>query len=434
MLTDRYGLAVSTTSSAARDAYVHGCDLQLSMYPGAVEAFDAAIAADPDFALAFAARARVQQLRGDLQAARVSMAAANALAPELPPREASHVAFFGLLIAGQAEAALTALRAHCGTWPCDAIVLSATVTANGLIGSSGRVEQKRELLELFDSLAPAFGDDWWFTGHYAFALAENGQHEAARAKIENSMARNPNNGYGAHTRAHLCYEAGELQAGREFLRSWLPAYPREAGLYGHLSWHLALFELQAGDADSAFQLYSDVVAPEVNRDPAVSILANAASFLWRWELAGHPNDPARWRVMHDFARRMFPRAGNAYADWHAAVVEAAAGDGDALEARVREMEELARDGRYPSGPVVPALARGFAAFQRQDFSAAIDAIEPVWEQRDRLVGSLAQTDLVEFTLLKAYLEAGRLDDVRRLVSERRGGAVGVPVAGVGGVH
>lgn len=430
MLTDRYGLAVSTSSSAARDAYIQGCDLQLSMHPGAVAAFDRAIADDPNFALAFVARARVQQLRGDIQAARASMAAANALAAELPPREASHVAFFGLLVAGQAEPALAALRAHLKTWPCDAMVLSTSATANGLIGSSGRVEQKTQLLDLMDSLAASYGDDWWFTGHHAFALAENGQHDLARAMIEQSMVRNPNNAYGAHTWGHLCYEAGDLQFGRSFLRSWLPAYTREGGLYGHLSWHLALFELQAGDADAAFQLYSDVVAPEVNRDPAISVLANAASFLWRWELAGHPNDPARWEALHEFVRKMFPRAGNAYADWHAALAEAAAGDGDALGARVREMEDLARDGRYPSGPVVPALARGFAAFQRKDFSGAIEAIKPVWDQRDRMVGSLAQTDLVEFTLLRAYVEAGRLDDMRRMVSERRPGATGVPVAGV----
>ena len=41
MLADRYGLALSITSSAARDAYVEGCELALTLYPGALEAFDA---------------------------------------------------------------------------------------------------------------------------------------------------------------------------------------------------------------------------------------------------------------------------------------------------------------------------------------------------------------------------------------------------------
>ena len=52
MLTDRYELPLSTASSAARDAYIEGCEAKLTMYPGAIEAFDRAIAADPRFALA----------------------------------------------------------------------------------------------------------------------------------------------------------------------------------------------------------------------------------------------------------------------------------------------------------------------------------------------------------------------------------------------
>src|SRR3984893_1288304 len=108
MLTDRYGLFLSTTSSAARDAYVEGCEAKLNMYPGAIEAFDRAIATDPGFALAHAARAHALLERGDTAAARASMAAANSLTTGLSAREKSHVAFFGLLVAGEAEAALSA--------------------------------------------------------------------------------------------------------------------------------------------------------------------------------------------------------------------------------------------------------------------------------------------------------------------------------------
>lgn len=74
---------------------------------------------------------------------------------------------------------------------------------------------------------------------------------------------------------------------------------------------------------------------------------------------------------------------------------------------MRAMGELEREGRLPSGPIVPAPSRAFAAFQRQDFSAALEAIEPVLDQHERVGGSRAQRDLVEFTLLKAYVSAGR---------------------------
>src|SRR5437773_3412613 len=92
MLTDRYELPLSTASSAARDAYVQGCEAKLTMYPGALEAFDRAIAADPGFALAHAAKAHVLLERGEAAAARASIAPAKSVAARLSEREASHVA------------------------------------------------------------------------------------------------------------------------------------------------------------------------------------------------------------------------------------------------------------------------------------------------------------------------------------------------------
>jgi hypothetical protein len=105
MLTDRYELP----SSAARDAYVQGCEAKLTMYPGALEGFERAIALDPGFALAHAARTHVLLERGDASMARASMAMANSLTVGLSEREASHIAFFDMLSAGDAEAALP----HC---------------------------------------------------------------------------------------------------------------------------------------------------------------------------------------------------------------------------------------------------------------------------------------------------------------------------------
>src|ERR1700751_5988880 len=102
MLTDRYELPLSTASSAAPDAYVQGCDAKLTMYPGAIEGFDRAIAADPGFALAHAAKAHAVLERGDAATARASIAAAKSHAAGLSAREASHVAFFDLLVAGDA--------------------------------------------------------------------------------------------------------------------------------------------------------------------------------------------------------------------------------------------------------------------------------------------------------------------------------------------
>jgi tetratricopeptide (TPR) repeat protein len=438
MLTDRYELPLSTASSAARDAYVQGCEAKLTMYPGAIEAFDRALAADPGFALAHASRANVLLERGDPPAARASMAAANSLAAGLSAREASHIALFGLLVAGDAQAALSAVYAHLNAWPRDVLVLGTTAFTNGLIGSSGRAGQKRALLDLLDGLAPSYGDDWWFTAHHGMALSENGQRDAARPKIDRSLAQNPGNPWAAHARAHLCYEEGDPNAARAFLASWLTTYPRDGLLYSHLSWHLALGHLEAGDAAAALRLFREAFAPDVHSGPPRGKLNDAVSFLWRWELAGHPRDTEAWSMMHDFATSAFPRAGVAFSDLHIALAQAVAGDDAALGERARQIGELAHQGRYPSGACVPAVSHAFAAFERRDFTAAIDALEPIARELpgelERLGGSRAQLDLVEFTLLKAYLGADRPLDARRMLRARRRGSSGIPIAGLAAAH
>ena len=67
-LEDRYGLPLSTSSPEAASAYREGVDLMLAGWTGPAEALERAIAADPDFALAHIARARLHSFyqQGDL--------------------------------------------------------------------------------------------------------------------------------------------------------------------------------------------------------------------------------------------------------------------------------------------------------------------------------------------------------------------------------
>src|SRR5207237_9434933 len=103
MLTDRYGLPLSTTSPAARDTYIEGCEAKLTMYPGAIEAFDRAVVADPGFALAHTAKAHALLGRREIAEARASMAAASSLITGVSERAADQLALFPLLVAGVCE-------------------------------------------------------------------------------------------------------------------------------------------------------------------------------------------------------------------------------------------------------------------------------------------------------------------------------------------
>jgi tetratricopeptide (TPR) repeat protein len=434
MLADRYDLGLTTASAAARDAYVQACDLFLTLYPGVTDAFDRAIAADPGFALAHSGKAQMLTREGKFAAARDAMSAANAVAAGLSEREASHLAFVNLLMSGQAKAALAALYAHLDAWPRDALVLSTAANPNGLIGTSGRIGQKHEIAALLDRLAPQYGDDAWFMSHHAMALSEDGRLDVARAKIERSVAQNPHNANAAHGYAHVCYEEGDANAGRAFLASWLATYPRDGFFHGHLSWHRALGELEVGNVAEAFRLYREAFSLDNHSGGPQQKMSDATAFLWRAELAGQPRDAAAWRAMHDFACSTLTRAGNGLEDLHVILSQAVASDDDALATRVRQMEDLARDGRYPSGPYLPALARAFAAFEQRNYAAAIEAMEPFAGENERIGGSRAQHDLIDFTLLKAYLNSDREEDARRFVRARRTGPSCIPVAGLAALH
>jgi pimeloyl-ACP methyl ester carboxylesterase len=428
-LDDRYGLELSTTSVAARDAYVEGCDLILSGNPGAEAAFARAIAADPRFALAHVAMARGYQTRGEMPAAREAIAAANAVADGLPAREAGHLAFYNLVLAGRGDEAVTAAKEHLKHWPRDAMVLTPCSSVFGLIGFSGRAGREREQVELLAGFANDYGEDWWFLAQYAFALMETGQRDAARPMIERAMALNPRNAHGAHIRAHMYYEDGEPAASRAYLREWLRGYSREGQLWCHLNWHRALCELDIGDFDEAFEIYNGNIAPGSIWGPPLNVLTDTVSFLWRAELAGHPRDPGSWRVVNHFANQTFPRAGVAFADVHGFLAASLTNDAVALFTRSRKILELEHEGRCPAGPTVRALAIAFASFRNDDYQKAIAAIEPILKEHERIGGSRAQRDLIEFTLLRAYVMAGRFDDASRYVRERRDGPSRIPVAG-----
>ncbi|MPZ45030.1 MAG: hypothetical protein GEV05_16860 [Betaproteobacteria bacterium] len=433
MLADRYDLPVSTTSAAARDAYVEGCELALTMYPGAVECFDRALASDPGLALSHAGKAQIFMREGKAAAAREALAAAKDVSAGVSARETGHIRFFDLAFSEETDAAIGALYDHLAQWPRDALMVAIATNPNGLIGSSGRIGQKREIATLLDRLAPHYGDDYWFLSYHAIALGEDGRVAEARPKIERSVMLNPRNAHCAHGVAHVSYESGDANWGRDFLASWLATYPREGAFNGHLSWHLALIELAAGNWAAAQQRYRDAIAPDRHPGGPQQKVWDGVAFLWRSELAGHPRNEPAWRALCDYATGALPRPGAGLADLHVMLAHAVICDDVALDARARQIAEATREGRYASESYVPKLARGFLAFEHGDYDAAIDALAPLAKQSERIGGSRAQHDLIDFTLLKAYLNADRLEEARQMLRARRSGASVVSVARVAGL-
>jgi hypothetical protein len=299
------------------------------------------------------------------------------------------------------------------------------------MNNCGRVHAKRERAAVMEAYAPHYGDDWWYLCHLAMAVSETDRAPEARAMAERSLALNPRNAQAAHGRAHIAYESNEPDGWRPGLTAWLTTCPRESTLHGHLSWHVALSHLHAGNIAEAERLFADAVTPDVHQGPTRIRLIDAVQYLWRLELAGNPRDPARWHALDTLANHLVPRPVGPFVDIHILLADAVAGNNAGLEARLETIDAQVRDGRYIGGCFGPEAARGLAGFARGDHATAIALLTPLLGQTDRMGGgSRAQHDIIEFTLIRACIETGRHDELHHALTLPRAGPGPIPVAGL----
>jgi Tfp pilus assembly protein PilF len=416
---DRCGLALSTTSSEAAEAYRDGIDRMLSAWTGAAEALDRAIARDPDFALAHIARARIHSFYQQGEAARQEAAVARELAKRAgTERERSHVETLALAAEGQLPAALASALKHLEDWPRDALVLSLPLGAFGLFAFSGMADHDKARQDLCERHAPHYGEDWWFLSNYGWSMTENGQVAKGRAMTERAFELRRHNAYAAHALLHAMFEDGSVGDADALVRQWIGSYERSGILYGHILWHQALGALEVGDASTALSIYGDVLQPSVTVAPPLNAMSDCASLLWRLQAYGHAVPEQLWNDADGYARRFFPKPSLPFVEMHMALLAAATSNQAALEERLRVIEQRLAEGKLLAGPVVPAIYRAMSAFAGADYAACVIRLEGVLGDVVRIGGSHAQREIIEDTFIVALIRAGELGRARALLEQR----------------
>ncbi len=417
MNRDRYDLSLTTGSDRAAAFYRDGVDRMLSAWNGAGDAFDSAIAEDPDFALAHIARARIHQMNMEIAEARARAAQARQLAAAASPRERRHVEIIAATIEGRPKAALSGAEQHLEEYPRDALILALLLGAFGLYAFSGRVDHDAAKLAICQRHAGHYGEDWWFLTYLGWSHTEAGHVGIGRALTERALPLRPENASAAHGLSHALFEQGEPEAGREFLSDWLKRHEQASFLHGHLCWHLALTAIEAGDPDTALAIYERQIRPSGSPYPPLNVLTDTASLLWRLTLAGASGLGPHWREVAAYGDRFFPQAGAHFGDMHYALV-AAATNREALQTRLAQMEARAADGALAPGPGAIGLCRGVQAFAEGDHDSAVRILEPLLPELARIGGSHAQRELWEDTFIMACLRSGHGDRAAQMISER----------------
>ncbi|MGY3618477.1 tetratricopeptide repeat protein [Bradyrhizobium sp. USDA 10063] len=417
MHRDRYDLPLTTASDRAAALYRDGIDRILAAWHGADAALDAAIAEDPDFALAHVARARVHQINMEGAAARAKAAKARQLAATASRREQRHVEIVAAVVESQTKQALQGAEQHLTEFSRDALILSLLLGAFGLYAFSGRPDHDTARLSICERYARDYGEDWWFLTYLGWSRTEAGDVVTGRDTTERAYRMKPANASAAHALSHALFEQGDATEGRAFLSGWLPAHDRVSFLQGHLAWHLALIALEDGDTDGALDIYERHIRPHGRPYPPLNILTDTASLLWRLSLTGKTGLESHWQEVAAYGDKFFPKAGAHFADVHQALAAAAA-SGGALEVRLAEMEARHAEGKLAPGASAIGLCRGTQAFASGDNDGAVRILEPLMPELVRIGGSHAQRELWEDTFIVACLRAERGEKATRLIAER----------------
>ncbi len=372
-----------------------------------MQAIATSVALDPTFALGHAGLA----LLGHELCAPVDIDArlrdAELLARRGTERERSHVHSVIRHVEGDSRP----LVAHLAQFPGDALLLSVAVPT---IAFAGVTTTPQDAWEIVERCAPAYGDDWWFTGLLAFIRQEQGRFDEAMELSCRSLETEPGAGHSAHARTHAHYETGDHAGGLAWMDGWITGEGAHVDSLSHFSWHAALHELSMGDLDGVRRRYDAQLRPR--REMGCRSLVDSGSLLWRWTLTpGSEAVPGVEELIDAVESSLLEAPQTPFVAMHAAVVLCLAEDADGLR---RLAASCASRADSTHVEVVAPLALALRRLVRGDASGCADDLARLSPQLWRLGGSDAQREVVEETRICALIRAGRYDEALVLIDRR----------------
>jgi len=403
---DLYGLSLST-STAAATAYNRGVSALLRVQEGGLLAISESISHDPTFALGHAGLALLGHEYGAAVDIQGRLAAARLHSRGASDRERSHVPAVVSHIAGDSRPLVAHLRTH----PRDALLLSVAVPTIAFAGVTSVPEESWDIVE---RARGGYGDDWWYGGLLAFIRQEQCRWDEAMSLACASLAQEPTAGHSVHARAHVHYETGDHQAGRDWLDGWISGSGSTADNLAHYSWHAALHELSMGDFAAVRARYAEQLAP-----PTVvgcRALVDSCSLLWRWAITpGASEVPGVDDVLDAIDDQLLDAPPTPFMAMHSAVTLCAVGESGRL-GRLDAWSSAQPDPVF--GEVVSPLCTALQALADGDPGRAADRLTAMLATVGRLGGSDAQREVVEDTLIAALLAAGRYQEALPVIDRR----------------
>jgi hypothetical protein len=421
---DARGNPCSSGSSVARDAVETALWRMMSFYEPPLADLDAAIAADPAWALPHVMKAGFltsltePSLLGDTE---VHLAAARALLRHATPRERAHFDAVQATLEGRWHHACRIWDTLLVEHPRDALALQWVQLWDFYRGDTTSLRQRpARALPQWDEADRLYG---CVLALYAFGLEENNLYPQAEEAGRRALAADARVPWAVHAVAHVMEMQGRFEEGAAWLRQHQEAWGQGNGFACHLWWHKALFRLEALDTAGALRLLDSHLSGS-NLQVTLNRV-DAASLLWRLHLLGEDVHAASAALLLGWAVEDGDAGHYAFNDVHLVLALIGAGEVARAEAWLARCAERAlspadagRSNHLMAREVGLPLMRGLLALARGDADGAADLIAPVRSMANRLGGSHAQRDLIDQTLLAAAARGGRRSLGRALLNER----------------
>jgi tetratricopeptide (TPR) repeat protein len=291
---------------------------------------------------------------------------------------------------------------HAKAFPDD--LLGAYFRFSSLV-VSGVPGNRERAMALVESDADRLGGDWRYDSLLAMVREEQRRYDEARVLADRTLADQPDCAPAAHVITHVNYETGEHAAGIAWLDEW--SRDRTPLFYQtHFPWHNALHALALGDIEAALTRFHDQIGP--------AAVIDAGSLLWRCRLANTEVQDTGAAAAAAVAP-VLEAMPTAFAVFNACLALAAAGDAGALASVAARLDA---DSRPAFADLMAPITRGLLAMVEGRTDDAVTSIRPLLDDLPRLGGSDAQREVIEDTLLRAFVAAGRAEEAEPLLRAR----------------
>ena len=384
--------------------------------------YDTAMRSAPKFVMAQLGKAWVFSLANDpLLAGKARALVETARGLPMNARERTHLAALDNAISGARGTAVAILERHLMSYPFDLVAHLAAMMMDGHLGRFGLArDRSARALPRWSRSQPGYG---LLLSFYGFGLEEAGNYGRAEHTAREAAELEPHGYWPHHCVSHVLEMTGRPSEGLTWMSSREPFWSaKENNNRAHIWWHKALFHVELGEYDDALALYDGPISTTVR--PLAMSMCNLPALLWRLEAVGCETG-GRWKALLPAWEGHTDGKLCVFTDIHAAMIELRTDARDALARRVAAMSDTAAGTDETSDiyrrvgmPVVAALT----AFSDGRFADAVETLLPIRLDLQRMGGSHAQRDVIEWTLVEAATRAGAgmRDVALSLANERLG--------------